>query len=207
LEVLEVVQHKPISQWVRKDYKYALHWLTVLGMTTCMKTVEVTRLKAVGSGGYIPGTMETFFSILRTQGIRGVNKGVNAVALRQISGWASRMGIAKFTEGQIRKFGNTPASQKLTVAQTIGASVVGGTLSCWNQPFEVIRVEMQSMNKSAQHTTKPTMLSTTKYIYHQNGLRGFTRGIIPRIGVASWATVVMVALGDIVKEKLNKRSM
>lgn len=103
-----------------------------------MKTVEVTRSKVASAGGHVPGTMETFFTILRTKGIRGVNKGVNAVALRQISGWASRMGIAKFTEGQIRRMGHIPASEKLTVSQKIAASVVGGTLSCWNQPFEVI---------------------------------------------------------------------
>ncbi|CZR52337.1 related to YHM2-Protein of the mitochondrial carrier family (MCF) [Phialocephala subalpina] len=174
-----------------------------MGMTTCMKTVEVTRSKLANSGGYVPGTMETFFNILRTQGIRGVNKGVNAVALRQITGWASRMGIAKFTEGQIRKLGHIPASEKLSASQKIAASIVGGTLSCWNQPFEVIRVEMQSMTKTAQHIVKPTMISTTRRIYQEDGLKGFTRGVLPRIGVASWATVVMVAFGDMVKTKLN----
>jgi hypothetical protein len=102
-----------------------------------MKTVEVTRSKLAVAGGHFPGTMEIFFNIMRTQGIRGVNKGVNAVALRQISGWASRMGIAKFTEGQIRKWSKVSPSENLAVSQKILASVVGGTLSCWNQPFEV----------------------------------------------------------------------
>lgn len=59
------------------------------------------------------------------------------------------------------------------------------------------------MTKSAQDAVKPTMLSTTKRIYRENGLKGFSRGIIPRIGVASWATVVMVAFGDMVKAKLH----
>ena len=187
-----------------------------------MKTVEVTRSKIATAGGHVPGTMNTFFNIIRTEGIRGVNKGVNAVALRQITGWASRMGIAKFAEGQIRRIRHIPDSEKLNVSQKITASIVGGTLSCWNQPFEVrnlslvayfspndvkvVRVEMQSMAKTTQHSVKPTMLSTTKHIYQENGLRGFTRGIVPRIGVASWATVVMVAFGDMVKAKLNRRS-
>lgn len=57
-----------------------------MGMTTCMKTVEVTRSKLASTGGHVPGTMETFFNIIRTQGIRGVNKGINVVALRQING-------------------------------------------------------------------------------------------------------------------------
>lgn len=108
-----------------------------MGMTTCMKTVEVTRSKELAKGARVPGTMETFFNILRTQGIRGVNKGVNAVALRQITGWSSRMGISKAAEGPIRRIRGKSETEKLTMGEKIAASTVGGTLSCWNQPFEV----------------------------------------------------------------------
>lgn len=62
---------------------------------------------------------------------------------------------------------------------------------------------MQSLNQSAQNVNRRTMLSTARYIYQADGLKGFTRGIIPRIGVASWATVVMVAFGDMVKSKIG----
>lgn len=102
-----------------------------------MKTVEVTRPKNVQPGVRVPGTMEIFLDILRKEGIRGVNRGVNAVALRQISGWASRIGIARFAEDQIRSFQSKPADAKLSFWEKISASTVGGALSCWNQPFEV----------------------------------------------------------------------
>lgn len=108
-----------------------------MGMTTCMKTVELTRNKTAVSGGRVPSTMECFFQLLRTQGIRGVNKGVNAVALRQITGWSSRMGISKAAEGAIRKVRGVSADEKLLFGDKIAASIVGGGLSCWNQPFEV----------------------------------------------------------------------
>ena len=88
-------------------------------------------------GGKVPGTIETFFHILRTKGIRGVNKGVNAVALRQITGWASRIGISRFAEGQIRSIRGKSPGQKLGMGEKIAASTIGGALSCWNQPFEV----------------------------------------------------------------------
>ncbi|KAF3394897.1 hypothetical protein DPV78_008600 [Talaromyces pinophilus] len=40
-----------------------------MGMTTCMKTVEVRCTKAVGVGGArVHGTMETFFQIIREKG-------------------------------------------------------------------------------------------------------------------------------------------
>lgn len=106
-------------------------------MTTCMKTVEVTRPKTTQPGVRVPGTLETFIGILRKEGLRGVNRGVNAVALRQISGWSSRIGISRFAEGQIRRLGSKPEGAKLSFAEKIAASTVGGALSCWNQPFEV----------------------------------------------------------------------
>lgn len=81
--------------------------------------------------------METFFQILRTKGIRGVNKGVNAVALRQITGWSSRIGISRVAEGKIRDLRHKAPNERLNMGEKIAASTVGGALSCWNQPFEV----------------------------------------------------------------------
>ncbi|KAM0259750.1 hypothetical protein ACHAPA_010577 [Fusarium lateritium] len=171
-----------------------------MGMTTCMKTVEVTRPKNVQPGVRVPGTMEIFLGILRKEGIRGVNRGVNAVALRQISGWASRIGIARFAEGHIRAFQSKPADAKLTVWEKIVASTIGGALSCWNQPFEVLRVEMQSLAAGHKTSSKPTMAAAAKRILATSGALGFFRGVVPRIGVAAWATICMVGFGDIAKE-------
>ncbi|KAH7245652.1 mitochondrial DNA replication protein [Fusarium tricinctum] len=171
-----------------------------MGMTTCMKTVEVTRPKNIQPGVRIPGTMEIFLGILRKEGIRGVNRGVNAVALRQISGWASRIGIARFAEGHIRSFQSKPADAKLTIGEKILASTIGGALSCWNQPFEVLRVEMQSLASGENIASKPTMAAAAKRIMATSGALGFFRGVVPRIGVAAWATICMVGFGDIAKE-------
>lgn len=108
-----------------------------MGMTTCMKTVEVTRTKIGAQGARVPGTMEMFFSILREKGIRGVNRGVNAVALRQVTGWSSRIGISRFAEESIRSITGKSEKEKLKFGEKILASTIGGALSCWNQPFEV----------------------------------------------------------------------
>jgi hypothetical protein len=61
-----------------------------LGFTTSMKTAEITRHKQAASGVKPPSTWALFFEILRKEGIRGVNKGVNAVAVRQCTNWGSR---------------------------------------------------------------------------------------------------------------------
>lgn len=102
-----------------------------------MKTVEVTRSKLSTKGEKAPGAIETFINIIREKGIRGVNKGVNAVALRQVTGWSSRIGISRFAEGSIRSVSGKREDERLKMGEKVLASTIGGALSCWNQPFEV----------------------------------------------------------------------
>ena len=64
---------------------------------------------------------------------------------------------------------------------------------------KVLRVEMQSMKSDPARPEKPTIVSTFKHIIKNSGLRGLFRGVVPRIGVASWATVCMVGFGDTVR--------
>jgi hypothetical protein len=66
-----------------------------MGFCTCMKTVEMTKSKAASAGAKVPGTMETFMAIYRKEGIAGINKGVNAVAVRQVTNWGSRFGLSR----------------------------------------------------------------------------------------------------------------
>ena len=55
-----------------------------------MKTAEITRHKQVQSGVKAPSTFAVFMDIYRREGLRGINKGVNAVAVRQCTNWGSR---------------------------------------------------------------------------------------------------------------------
>ncbi|GAW15242.1 hypothetical protein ANO14919_046510 [Xylariales sp. No.14919] len=176
-----------------------------MGTTTCMKTIEVTRSKSLQSGSPAKGTISTFLDIIRTKGIRGVNRGVNAVALRQITGWSSRIGISRVTETQIRSVTGKTHNERLSFGEKILASSLGGALSCWNQPFEVLRVEMQSLTNDPGRPEKLTMASTAKHIIKTSGVTGFFRGVVPRIGVAAWATICMVGLGDMVKEAFGTK--
>ena len=161
-----------------------------------MKTVEVTRHKQLGAQNV--GSVAIARDIFRREGIRGINKGINAVAVRQCTNWGSRFGIARIVETNIQKF-KEDKSTPLSPIQKIAASAVGGALSCWNQPIEVIRVEMQSQIKAEGRPEKLTISSAAKYIYERNGWRGFYRGVTPRVGLGVWQTVCMVFGGDTVK--------
>jgi hypothetical protein len=168
-----------------------------MGFCTCMKTVEITKHKVAASGVKPPGTLETFMAIYRKEGIRGINRGVNAVAVRQVTNWGSRFGLSRVAEQGIRRVRGKEGGEKLTVMEKITASALGGGLSAWNQPIEVIRVEMQSKTVDPNRPKNLTVSKAFNYIYSQNGVKGLYRGVAPRIGLGVWQTVCMVALGDV----------
>lgn len=62
---------------------------TTMGFCTFMKTVEVTRHKQAGEN---VSTLRIARDVLQKEGIVGINKGVSAVALRQMTNWGSRFG-------------------------------------------------------------------------------------------------------------------
>lgn len=172
---------------------------TTMGFCTFMKTVEVTRQKS--STGDHANTFAVAKEILRRDGVRGLNKGVTAVALRQMTNWGSRLGIARFTEGLMVR---GDSSRQLTVLEKIGSSAIGGALACWNHPLEVVRVEMQSSLKDSNRPANLNVLSTARYIYHTNGVRGFYRGVLPRIGLSVYLTILMVFGGDELRSRFTK---
>lgn len=175
-----------------------------MGFCTCMKTVETTRSKQANTPGVPQQTsFQVFKEIYRKEGIRGINKGVNAVAIRQMTNWGSRFGFSRLAEESIRSLTGKSESQKLLAWEKIASSVIGGGLSAWNQPIEVIRVEMQSKTNDPNRPKNLSVAGAFKYIYQQNGIKGLYRGVTPRIGLGVWQTVFMVAFGDIFKRMLN----
>jgi hypothetical protein len=167
-----------------------------MGFCTCMKTVEITKHKQAAAGVQPTSTFGTFMEIYRKEGIRGINKGVNAVAIRQMTNWGSRFGLSRLAEQGIRDITGKKDGQKLSAWEKILASGIGGGLSAWNQPIEVIRVEMQSKKEDPNRPKKMTVGNTFRYIYSTNGISGLYRGVAPRIGLGVWQTICMVAMGD-----------
>ncbi|KAI0036614.1 mitochondrial carrier [Vararia minispora EC-137] len=174
-----------------------------MGFTTSMKTAEITRHKQAAAGVKPPSTWVLFAEIFRKEGLAGVNKGVNAVAIRQCTNWGSRIGFARLAESGIRNVRGKTENQPLGVLDKIAASTVGGALATWNQPIEVVRVEMQNMSKeattSANRPAKLTVMNTLKYVYQENGIKGLYRGVTPRIALGVWQTICMVSFADYVK--------
>lgn len=175
-----------------------------MGFCTCMKTVEITKTKLAAAGVKPQSTFATFGEIYRKEGIAGINKGVNAVAIRQMTNWGSRFGLSRLAEQGIRRVTGKEDGGALSAWEKILASGLGGGLSAWNQPIEVIRVEMQSKTADPNRPKNLTVGKTFSYIYSQNGIKGLYRGVVPRIGLGVWQTICMVAMGDMAKSYVEK---
>ncbi|KAI9471512.1 hypothetical protein LPJ78_002415 [Coemansia sp. RSA 989] len=172
---------------------------TTMGFCTFMKTVEVTRHKSADTNA---STWRIAYDVFQREGIRGLNRGVSAVALRQMTNWGSRFGISRVTESIFR---GKDTTRKLATWERLAASAIGGALACWNQPLEVIRVEMQSQAKAADRPANLNLFTTARYIYQKNGFLGFYRGVTPRIGLSVYLTVCMVFGGDSIKAYFSNK--
>ena len=53
------------------------------------------------------------------------------------------MGFARLAESTIRKVKGKGEDDKLSALEKIASSTAGGALATWNQPIEVVRVEVR----------------------------------------------------------------
>ena len=53
------------------------------------------------------------------------------------------MGFARLAESTIRKSQGKSENDKLSALEKIASSSIGGALATWNQPIEVVRVEVR----------------------------------------------------------------
>lgn len=166
---------------------------TVMGPCTFLVTAAVVGDKSVSTGALISTTW-------KEKGLKGFYPGGSAIAFRQASNWASRQGLTEWARGQIaqKKYGDRGA--KLTKGDEALSGCIGGALSCWNQPFEVARIQMQAAAAAGEE--KRSMVGTWQLILKEQGPQGMFKGIVPRIGLGIWQTLFMVTGAKILKQYL-----
>ena len=123
--------------------------------------------------------------------------------LRQGSNWASRQGLTDLCRTQIRSYrcsnGGDPSQYRLGIFDETIAGTVGGMLSAWNQPFEVMRIDAQA--RGARGLPSRNVFQTAGAIISENGVAGLFQGIIPRMGLCVGQTLFMITVPYILKEK------
>ncbi len=181
--------------------------VSVMAPCTYLITASVAGAQAQGgSMSAIDRIKHTF----KTHGISGFYRGSGALAARQGSNWASRQGLTDFFrehlkshrfEQQLHQTKNnrnqTSFNGNLSILDETIAGTIGGCLSAWNQPVEVLRIDAQT--RAAKGLPSQNMFITTKNIVLESGVPGLFKGIVPRMGLCTAQTLYMVTVPYIMK--------
>ena len=159
--------------------------VTVLGPCTFLVTAAVTGDKGIS-------TMDRVKSTYAKSGIGGFYRGGTALMLRQGSNWASRQGFTDAIRIQMKVRLHNDKNYKLSVGEEALAGIIGGALSTWNQPFEVMRIEAQA--NAAKGLPPANIFHTTSLIIKESGFAGLFKGVIPRMGLCIAQTLFMVTV-------------
>jgi hypothetical protein len=122
----------------------------------------------------------TIFGCIRDvyadKGVRGFYHGASAVAIRQMTNWASRSGFTEYirNKAKIYKSGKVEGT-RLTVLEESLCGIVGGALACWNHPIEVCRIEMQS--RTVAKEPQLSIVGTLTHVVKTNGPLGLFKGM------------------------------
>jgi len=162
----------------------------VMGPCTFLVTAAVT-------GDQKMTTFDRISTTFKNRGISGFYQGGTALMLRQGSNWASRQGLTDVARGILKKRHANPETAKLSAGEEAFAGLIGGALSTWNQPFEVMRIEAQ--RAAAQGLPPKSIVETTTLIVKENGFLGLFQGIIPRMGLCMAQTFFMITVPYILK--------
>ena len=163
----------------------------VMGPTSLIVTACVAASKE-NAGGESVSALKVAQKLIQERGIRGLYRGAPAVAMRQATNWASRQGFTEFVRPRIPIDG---------VAGELLAGCIGGTLSAWNTPFEVARIESQSKlmtrdgKKEEEEEEKgKSLIATMRSIVDERGPGALYVGLIPRAGQACYQTLFLVCV-------------
>jgi len=131
------------------------------------------------------------------RGVRGFYPGGSAIAARQASNWASRVGFTEVIRQRIATLVYGDPRARLSMREEALAGIFGGVLSCWNHPFEVARIEMQARSIAGEAPLSMWRVLTT--VHAEHGLRGLFQGILPRMGLNINLTLFMVSGSNIMR--------
>lgn len=158
---------------------------------------------AVVNGGPNTSVTSQMAKTWAEKGIVGFYPGGVAIAFRQASNWASRQGFTEAARSRLRLALYNDPSARLTKPQEAMCGFAGGMLSCWNHPFEVARIEMQS--RAAAGESYQSMVQVFRNVYAQYGVEGLFKGVIPRMGLNIWQTLFMVTGANVLREVVEGR--
>ena len=158
----------------------------VMGPTSLIVTACVKQSKENGSAS----ALKIAKQVIEERGVLGLYRGSSAVAMRQATNWCSRQGITEFVRARVPIEG--------ALGELI-SGCIGGTLSAWNTPLEVARIESQSQLGPGDERQDKTLAGTIQHIVDTRGIGALYVGLIPRACQACYQTLFLVTVPRLLK--------
>lgn len=106
--------------------------------------------------------------------------------------------IRNLIKSRYAKDGEELKTIKLSTTEEVISGIIGGALSTWNQPFEVMRIEAQA--NAAKGLPPRSFVQTYHHIVKESGFAGLFQGILPRMGLCVGQTVFLVTIPTLLKQ-------
>ncbi|RYE26749.1 MAG: solute carrier family 25 protein, partial [Sphingobacteriales bacterium] len=197
-----------------RDYKYippnavdffnACCSRTLTTLTINPMNVIKTRFEVVGSNQY-SSILHAVKSIYQKDGLKGFYKGIVPTIIRDVP--YSGLQYSSYRWG-MDLWGRHISPNKNAYDSSLVVSLVGAVSSIFavlvTYPFDNIRVRLQCndmMGANQPSSEHKGMVSMAKYVYHNEGMKGFYLGYVPRLMKKGTAT----ALSWVVYEKLRRK--
>lgn len=161
--------------------------ITTGAMAVCAaQPTDVVKVRMQGSAGRYPSCAAAYSTIWRTEGLSGLWKGTGpSVARNAIVNCAEVVSYDTIKTYLIARMG---------MPNTIGTHFLAGLCSGFiatvvASPVDVVKTRLMS----ARPEDRAGIVSVTRGVYRQNGLRGFYKGFVPSfIRIAGWNILMFV---------------
>lgn len=154
-------------------------------------------------------TNQGFFSgvrtIIREEGIAGLYQGVVATVLKQASNQGLRFMFFNKYKEIVTDNGSGKPKPMTPLMSLFGGMMAGCFSTLGNNPFDVVKTQMQSKNAAQYKNTLDCFVK----IFKEEGFRGYYKGVIPRMGrVVPGQGVIFMSfetIQDVVEKKFFSR--
>jgi hypothetical protein len=175
--------------------------ITVQCIVTNPMVLIITRYEVIGFKSY-NSTLHAFGQIKKNEGFKGYFKGLKPSLMKEVPTGAMFYSLYEIFKSLLCKKGVSD----LILQTWISAMASTFILTIINNPFDVIRTRMQfqHFSKNDQHNYK-SVFSDIFSIAKNEGMRGLTVGIIPRMLKRSTGSAIAWSCYESLKKENNYR--